>query len=134
MNKRILLIFAVLWIGACAKVDKVRVLVQNPPYTYESLGVIEVKKPVRIMMPDQFLFGTAEVLTLSLAKTPDQTARIKASLNNALIKKARNHYQADAVINVEYWPKLDSNGFPDGFAYARGEMIRYQSFVDKQTA
>jgi len=46
-----------------------------------------------------------------------------------LMKAAKSSYGADAVINVEYWPDPESEGFPrGGTIYARGEMVRYLEF------
>lgn len=98
----------VLVASACARYEKVTVLETgiSEDIPYESLGVLEVKRPGRI-----------------------SNTAIKSALNRQLADIADERYEADAVINVEYWPDLDSTQkYPDGLVYARGQMIRYKRF------
>ena len=51
-------------------------------------------------------------------------------LSSRLAALAHKRYGADAVIKVEFWPDPNSRKFPNGIIYARGEMIKYNSFPE----
>ena len=54
---------------------------------------------------------------------------MKRLLDGKLVKAAKKRYNAEAVVNVQYWPDLSSEKFPQGKVYARGEMVRYKRFA-----
>ena len=49
-----------------------------------------------------------------------------------LAKEAWQHYQADEVINVEFWPDPAGKSFPRGYMFARGEMVKYEPFPSSE--
>ena len=135
MNKRqTFLVFLVIAaaVSGCARVEKVRALEGDKDVAYDSLGTLEVKRRVPFVRPTGILWSGVEVLTLSLAKTPSRADQYKKSLRSKLAQKAKKRYGADGVIKVEYWPDPASSRFPEGYLYARGEMIRYRKFPAAQ--
>ena len=109
-------------------IEKVRVLEKDIDTPYQIMGTLEVKEKAAIFRPSDLVYGTFEILTLGFGKTPTIDEKLKSRLNKQLLVKARDHYGADAVIKVTYWPALKSESFPQGFVYARGLMVRYESF------
>lgn len=91
----------------CAKAK----VVNSPGTTYDSMGFLEEKIPVRGLLLKR--------------SYPSLTKK----LDRKLAKKARRKYSADAVNNIQYWPSPDADAFVD-YLYARGEMIRYKPFEE----
>lgn len=114
----------------CTQYQKVQALETTVTTPYESLGTLEVKAKALKPRPQQVLWAPVEMLTLGFAKTPSQADDFKKELDKQLVDKARKHYGADMVVNVRYWPPLDSSSFPKGTVYARGDMIRYLPFEE----
>lgn len=114
--------------SGCSHVEKVRVLEGDIDTPYQILGTLEVKTKTPVFRVSNLVDGTKEALTLGYARTPVDAEKIKKDLDNKLMHDARDHYGADAVVKVRYWPNLASGSFPDGYAYARGEMVRYEPF------
>lgn len=130
VSREILILIAIaLGTGSsCARVERVKAMEGEKPVPYESLGILEVKEKARLLTPEGTFWTGVEIATLSFAKTPTRGTHYKKYLRRKLARIADRKYQADAVINVQYWPDPEAGGFPDGFIYARGEMIRYESF------
>ena len=128
-----LLLVTAFVLTGCARVEHVKVLDAEPTQPYDSLGVLEVETPARLLGASNITYGAVEAMTLSFAKTPTFAEQYKQKLNEKLIKKARNHYNADALINVQYWPDMNQRSFPDGMIHARGEMIHYQAFPENSS-
>ena len=79
---------------------------------YESLGNIEVK----VLAAQSFTFN--------------KTKLYKRLLQRELRERSRQ-FGAEGLAHVEYWPDLSGESFPDGFVYARAEMIQHKKFLDK---
>ena len=107
----------------CTRTEKVSVLAsETASRPAKSLGTLEVSQKTN---PWAFVnWGSAlkEILTLTLADTS-----YEARLNRKLIKKSKK-FGAEQIVNVKYWPELDSGKFPNGKVHARGEMVRYSRF------
>lgn len=100
--------------GGCLFGRNIKVVEGEWDKPYESLGYVEV----RIQSAQPLLFRRAK--------------GYKRLLNRELIKKA-SPLGAEGLARVEYWPDLSGKTFPDGFAHARAEMIRFQKFpVEKE--
>lgn len=129
-----LLVFSmILSSSACIRTERVKAIEGSedvPPY--RSLGSLEVKQKAPYVTPGGILFTGVEILTLSFAKTPSRGDHYKRTLRAELAEIASKHYGADKVIHVEYWPDPDSNSFPDGYVYGRGEMIKYERFPKEE--
>ncbi len=91
---------------------------------YLSLGFSEVK----IKAPGKELKGDKAV-----KKAEKRARKLRAKLYKKLKHDAKQYFKADAVINIKYWPELDSAKFPHKYVYARGEMIRYNKFPSDST-
>ena len=115
---------------SCARVQKVVAVEGDEATRYESLGMLEVKTKADVMSPQRLGWTTVKFGTLGFARTPSRGEIYKKKLDALLADKARKHYGADRVIHVAYWPDLNSNSFPQGLIYARGEMIHYQTFPE----
>ncbi|MCM8776246.1 MAG: hypothetical protein NC930_07875 [Candidatus Omnitrophica bacterium] len=124
----VLLLAISLVLCGCARTQKVKAMEGTVSVPYESLGTLEVKQQIPQVNADDILWTGVEVVTLTLAPTPSRAERYKKDLRSKLARVARKEYAADALINVTYWPDPSSKGFPKGYLYARGEMIRYQKF------
>lgn len=118
----------------CARIEKVKATEAAKEIPYHSLGTLEIKERALIPTTASPLWTGVEVATLTLADTPSRGERYKRSLRSKLARLARIKYGADAVINVHYWPDPESKNFPQGYLYARGEMIRYQHFPVAQSS
>ena len=112
----------------CARIEKVSAIEGTKEIPYQSLGTLEVKQKAYTATPTSAFWTGVEVTTLTLANTPSRSNLYKNSLRTKLARLARKKYGADAVINVQYWPDPESKSFPQGYLYARGEMIRYEHF------
>ena len=127
-------IFAMLVVfNGCSRVEKVRATEEGKGIPYDSLGTVEVKEKAYRLTPSAAFWTGVEITTLTFADTPSRGEHYKKYLRMKLEKVADKRYNADAVINVHYWPDPESNSFPDGYIYARGEMIRYQRFPKEPT-
>jgi hypothetical protein len=113
---------------AHARTEKVRAVEGDISTPYATLGTLEVKTKVggRAIISGR----TVQVLTLGILN-PTSAKYYRKKLKAKLAKKAAKHYGANAVINVHYWPDPNSRKFPQGFIYARGEMVRYIHFPSK---
>lgn len=119
---------ALILAGGCARTERVKAVEGDKSLAYESLGTLEIKEKAYALNPSNAFWTSVEVATLSFARTPSRGEHYKRLLRKKLAKVADSKYDADAVINVHYWPDPESKKFPDGYVYARGEMIRYHSF------
>ena len=118
----------------CVQAEKVRALEQDSlSVPYDSIGTLEVKTKARGNYPTHVWNATAEAVSLGHAETYySQLETYKTQLRRKLAVTADKRYDADAVINVKFWPDLDLKEFADGFIYARGEMVRYKRFPDEK--
>lgn len=119
--------------NSCARVEKVKAVEGGTESAYQSLGTLEVKEKTYRFNPDAFFWTGVEITTLTFADTPSRGEHYKKFLRKKLEKVANKRYNADAVINVQYWPDPESSNFPDGYIYARGEMIQYRRFPSEST-
>ncbi len=108
---------SIVWILAfvftgCFSGRDVQILEGESDKAYVSLGHIEVKIPAQ----------------LSVWR---QGPRYKKILRRELLQRAKP-LEADALIHIRYWPDLSEKNFPDGFVYAKAEMIRFQKFPIKR--
>ncbi|MBI3317150.1 MAG: hypothetical protein HYZ85_04010 [Candidatus Omnitrophica bacterium] len=132
--KRFWVNFLALWVvmsslSACIRTERVRAIEGSEGVLpYQSLGTLEIKQKAPYVTPGGILFTGIEVATLTFAKTPSRGDHYKRTLRAELAEVASKSYGADKVVNVEYWPDPDSGSFPDGYVYARGEMVRYHRF------
>jgi len=118
------------WAGmGCARVEKVVAQEGDLDAPYYSIGVIEVREKAKRLTGARLAAVGAEIATLTRADTVTQSEQYLAALRRKLADIARRKYGAHAVIHVEYWPDPASKGFPEGYIYARGEMVRYQTFA-----
>lgn len=107
----------------CTRTEKVAVLTSEAPSRpAEPLGTLEVSQKTNPWAPANWGSALKEILTLSLADTSYQ-----ARLNKKLVERSEK-FRADQIVNVKYWPDLDSRKFPNGKVHARGEMVRYKHF------
>jgi hypothetical protein len=118
----------------CARVEKVVAVESGSEIPYISLGTLEVKERISSFEPSQMVWGGVEVLSLSFANTPKRWEQYKKLMRRRLAELAKERYGAHAVINVVYWPDPSNSKFPEGYLYARGEMIRYQRFPQPAAA
>lgn len=128
---RIPVVFLCLWVGiitGCARTAKVTAVEGGTDIPYESLGTLEVREKVSRVSAAGAWYTGVEVVTLSLADTPARDERYKKKLRDLLAERAKTRYQADGVIGVRYWPDPSMDTFPQGYVYARGEMIKYTRF------
>lgn len=116
--------------SACARTEKVRALEGDVATPYRELGQLEVYVKSPVVLPGNIAMKTVEAATLTLANTPSRGDQYKKALRKELVRIAKS-YDADLVINVEYWPDPDSKTFPEGKIYARGMMIKYRKFPSK---
>lgn len=114
--------------SACTRIDRVKVLESDLETPYDSLGTLEVKMRVSFTSASGLLASAAEVLTFGAANTLSRSERYKQALRAKLSREAHGRYSADAIIHVEYWPDPTSKNFPDGYLYARGEMVKFRRF------
>ncbi len=114
----------------CARVEKFQAIEGDKEIPYKSLGTLEVNTSATRLNTRSFFWTSTEVMTLGLAKTPGRGDHYKEMLKSKLVAKAKKNYGADAVIKVQFWPDPDSDSFPHGLIYARGEMVKYVSFAD----
>jgi len=113
----------------CTRMQSVRAYENVPDQRpYVSMGTLEVNVPADSIPPSKLLWGGIELLSLTYATTPSRGDIYKSALKSKLAKIANARHDADAVINVEFWPDPASEDFPNGKVYARGEMVRYQRF------
>lgn len=119
--------------NGCARVEKVKAVEGGTESPYHSLGTIEVKEKAYRFNPAAAFWTGVEITTLTFADTPSRGEHYKKFLRKKLEKVANKRYDADAVINVQYWPDPESSNFPDGYVYARGEMIQYRRFPGEST-
>ena len=124
---------ALLAFNGCARVEKVRAIEGDKEVPYDSLGTLEVKQKAYRVNPSAAFWTGVEIATLTFADTPSRGEHYKKFLRRKLQKLAGKRYDADAVINVKYWPNPESGNFPDGYIYARGEMIQYHHFPKEPT-
>lgn len=115
-----------------ARVEKLRVLEGDINIPYQALGILEVQEKASIFRPSDIFYRPLKLLTLGFKKTPSRAQKLKEKLDHQLQVKARDHYGADAVIHVKYWPALDSEAFPGGVVYAQGQMVSYEHFPQKE--
>lgn len=109
----------------CTHTEKVTAVTVEAARPVDELGTLEVSQKTN---PWAFVnWGSAlkEIFTLSFADTS-----YEARLKKKLIKKSKK-FHADQIVNVKFWPELDSGRFPNGRVYARGEMVRYRRFEAK---
>lgn len=122
-------LFFCFFLGGCAhRIEKMTIHEGDIQTPYDRLGTVEVRKKVPLARLQDLFYGPASVLTLGQASLPEEWTQIKRDLDAELLQNARGRFGADAIINVKYWPDLKSPGFPQGYAYARGEMVRYTRF------
>lgn len=121
-------------VGGCSRTQQVRATQTGSGLPYTSLGTLEVKETAGLITGPQTFWSGVKVLSLGLADTPRRSTLYEKTLKQRLEKLSRLTYDADAVINVRYWPDLESSSFPDGLIYARGEMIRYKRFPQESSS
>ena len=119
-----LMILALLVTG-CAHREKFRAVEGGTDTPYKLLGEIEVHVSTNPWKPTTWFWHLKKVLTLGFGDTS-----YERRLQRALVKKAKKHFDVDQIINVKYWPPLDSRVFPKARVHARGEMIHYQRFPE----
>ena len=117
----------------CARVAKVQAIEGDNDIPYDSLGTIEVRKQIQAPTPSSVFWAGVRTVTFSRSGSPNGEERYKKYLRSKLAREARKNYGADSVIHVEYWPDPASGTFPEGYLYARGEMIRYHRFPVEST-
>lgn len=110
-----------------ARTETVRAVEGDISIPYTSIGTLEVKRRVDLGFGSKML----QVMTLGIYQPSTSPERQKRALKSLLVNKAVRHYGANAIIHVHYWPDPDSQRFPQGFIYARGEMVRYVHFPAK---
>ena len=106
----------------CGHTEKVRAVTEAASKPTESLGTLEVHVNTNPWSITNWGYFFKELLTLSFGDTSYETR-----LKKKLIEDSQK-FDADQVVNVEFWPDLKMKKFPDGKAYARGEMVRYRRF------
>ncbi len=114
-----------------ARSERVRAGEGDISVPYTSLGTLEVKKKVSGF--SDLGWKTWQVLTEGGAKSSAQAEHYRKALKCMLVRRAAKQYGANAVIHVQYWPDPASEGFPKGWIYARGEMVRYKPFPASKT-
>ncbi len=125
-----LMILTSVVLTGCARSQKVIAVEEGVDLPYDSLGTLEVSQ--RIQNHDAGFIGghLVELFSFRLTKAADHNQLYKAALMEKLAHEAKEKYGADRVINVEFWPALDSESFPrSGTVFARGEMIRLREFA-----
>ena len=106
----------------CSHVEKRQAITGESSKAVESLGSLEVHLNTNPWLPANWWNDLKEIFTLSFADTS-----YEKRLNGKLVKESKK-YGAEQVINVTFWPDLNSRKFPEGKVYARGEMVRYHRF------
>lgn len=138
-SKSVFHLFFVLLIGllfsGCAKTSKITIYDQTtPPLPYEKIGTLEVKEKAYRFRSQDLVHAPLEVVSIGFYPSPSGADKLKGALNDHLLHDAKKFYRADAIINVTYWPELSSASFPDGWAHAKGEMIKFLPFAEKKTS
>jgi len=116
----------------CSRTQKVTAYETGSEIAYVHLGTLEVQEKAQDMDPRHAMMQGLEVATLTLADSPSRAEIYKASLRKKLAEVAKRKYGAHAVIHVTYWPDPSMDKFPEGKVFARGEMIRYKPFPEKE--
>lgn len=124
----LLIILLMPFATGCSRVEKVRAIEGPKDIPYKSLGTLEIKERAHYVTPRHTFWSGVELATLTFADTPSRGDSYKKYLREKLARIARKRYRADFVINVHYWPDPESKSFPQGYIYARGEMIKYERF------
>lgn len=111
---------------SCARTQNVKVTQGDVDGPYDKIGVLEVSTAAKKICPVATCM--TRVVTLGMVCPPPQGEVYRKKLDEILKKKAKHDYDAQAVIQTEYWPDLNSKSFPEGKIFARGTMIRYKKF------
>lgn len=128
MSAAVLVFFVACALTGCTRTEKVVLTTGDVTTAYEPLGEIQVEDSVsKFNFPNVFHF-MGQMLIYNRYPTSGQSESLQGRLNKKLRKIARKRYGADAVINVHYWPDLNSAKFPKGMVYAKGDMVRYKNF------
>lgn len=117
----LLLLLASMWAG-CARTEKRTVTQGDLQSPYASLGTLEVNIKTNPWHPVHWGSYLKEIFTLTFADTS-----LQSKLTHKLLKKSKG-FGANQIIKAEFWPDLKSKRFPEGKAYARGEMVRPKRF------
>jgi len=115
--------------AGCSKTQKVVVMQGDLTASYQSLGQIEVNQDVPRMSLKRGFQHLWSWMTFGCYHVPAQQEYLKGLLDKKIVKLAKNSYGAEAVIKAQYWPDLGSAKFPQGKAYAKGEMVQYKRFA-----
>lgn len=105
----------------------------TPDASYQSLGSLQVVENAKDLWDQEAGRFLLEASTLTLADTGERAEMFRKALKDRLAETASKKYGADAVIHVTYWPDPESESFPEGNLYARGEMIRYIQYPKAAT-
>ena len=130
MNKQpfYLLISLLILMAACSRTEKVTSFESDSSLPYIPLGTLEIQEKFERMSVSRTLLKSVEIGTLGLVDIPTRSSQYKKVLREKLARTAKKRYQADAVINVHYWPDPVLKEYPSGTIFARGDMIRYKKF------
>ena len=116
--------------AGCSHVEELVVTQDAKSLTipYDSLGWIQVDMKAPPIQYERVAGQLGAWVTFGYIKNPTQEEYLKKLLNKKIREVAKERYKAEEVINVNYWPDLSANAFPQGRIGARGEMIRYKRF------
>ena len=121
-------ILSALVMAGCTRIERVRAIEGDMDVPYDSLGILEVKISSKPLPFSALGWGVLRILSFGRVDAPSWGEQYKSKLRAELTRKARLQYKADALVKVHYWPEPEGNFFPNGYVYARGEMIKYNKF------
>lgn len=116
--------------AGCSSTEKVVAIQGDFSKPYESLGTIEVDRRAPRIQSRRIFGQVWEWITFGYVENISQEAYLQGLLNKKILKAAQKNHQAEAVIQMKYWPDLSSPEFPQGLIYAKGEMIRHKRFPE----
>lgn len=120
--------FVLLTMG-CSRTQKVISTQGDLTASYQSLGQIEIERHVPRASLKRMFQHVGEWMTFGKYEMPARSEYLQGLLDKKLVKAAKKRHGAEAVIKVQYWPDLNSEKFPSGKMYAKGEMVRYKRFA-----